>query len=1200
MKRFFSSCLRAGLPILLGLFLAFGAIAPAFADEELTADTLHFGNPALNEYSSLSGAELLEQLCGISPSAVERAFLDGDPRYSLRYSSLIPSEGLSYHYDGEAGILKVSVLPYTYTAVNGASVSWIPQRASIQSESGSAPTQSKSLSRVGDAYVCTFENLFHSADFFINVDFSWRTTLAEWQLEELSDAAYTEGRAALDRLLVYESALSLHQSKVKDAETYAAYLKQVEDYAAYAVAKAEYDRAKAEYDAYCAEYAAYAEQLSRWQAWRDYYAANSFYTEKDASGKTAYDRYLEYRAFLDSLEPIKQKLAILDYLFVTDSHNWQIYSAVMGNTVTQVLARKDELAILNLDKAVEQAANATTALRPLFSAYNELRSASYPSEVERYRTLYAFYTEHYLALRDNVAALQSALELMCKDSGFLTALELYPDPSFRGHLPHLQNLVAQLYVLRTCLHDSLAQDPAWKLNKYRTLQTILEDVQHMADTHNADPRTAEPFPTGSPEPIEFVPPAERPSFADVKKPTEPTYVAEPTEPSRVEKPIEYGEQKPSWWGAVMPSLAPAAPEMSDTLRALAEEVRAGRLTAGRTEEFSGTLTLRQTKEYLVSIHNRMTVSFYGMNNQLLYRTQVEYGDEVIYQGPPLTVPETPQASYEFRGWRCADGSDPDFFCIRQNTSFYANFHAIPKVYAVTWQLGEYRHVTHHLYGETPTCPVSPEREDTPAMRYAFLGWDKELLPVTEDAVYTARYEEIPVRYTVTWDLGDRTESALYGYGETPVPPENPSRAPDECRYVFVGWNARPAEVTGDVTYKALYGEIKLAYTDDGTAVSVTHTDTCITLHAEHAAVRLDEAMRYALEDGKTLALSAGDVTVVLDADALSYLSQSGCKKLRLAKEVLAQGELVTLQALSSAGRVLELPELTGQLLPALSEEIRLDVAIGEERLPVTQTPYAFRGALSVYVRRVFSVQVESAENCDLNSLPVSAFAGDLVTLDPTCVFGYELVGITVLGEDGRVIDTEGCSFRMPAEPVTVRLQIAPIRYTVSFLVEGILWHTEEYGLGEEIRLPSEPTLPDDAEFRYVFTGWSPRVGVASGDERELTFTASFSKISLSEEDPYRGDMTGSNVFSLFLPLGIAFLLILVAVILLFCFRKRIRAWSKRKKASASAASKTTGEQNADAQADVTACQAPTEDEGKTVTKDEEKTDADAENGPSNE
>ena len=92
MKRFFSSCLRAGLPILLGLFLAFGAIAPAFADEELTADTLHFGNPALNEYSSLSGAELLEQLCGISPSAVERAFLDGDQRYSLRYSSLIPSE----------------------------------------------------------------------------------------------------------------------------------------------------------------------------------------------------------------------------------------------------------------------------------------------------------------------------------------------------------------------------------------------------------------------------------------------------------------------------------------------------------------------------------------------------------------------------------------------------------------------------------------------------------------------------------------------------------------------------------------------------------------------------------------------------------------------------------------------------------------------------------------------------------------------------------------------------------------------------------------------------------------------------------------------------------------------------------------------------------------------------------------------------
>ena len=135
-------------------------------------------------------------------------------------------------------------------------------------------------------------------------------------------------------------------------------------------------------------------------------------------------------------------------------------------------------------------------------------------------------------------------------------------------------------------------------------------------------------------------------------------------------------------------------------------------------------------------------------------------------------------------------------------------------------------------------------------------------------------------------------------------------------------------------------------------------------------------------------------------------------------------------------------------------------------------------------------------------------------------------------------------------------------------------------------MPSEPTLPDDAEYRYVFVGWSPRVGVASGEERELTFTASFSKISLSEEDPYRGDMTGSNVFSFFLPLGIAFVLLLVGVILLLCFRKRIRAWAKRKKASASASAETNGKQDADAQ--------------KNATETEADVDADADEKTSNE
>lgn len=1150
MKRIYRILRRALLPVLLGVLLLLGAVAPAFAGENLPENALHFGLPGMGPYASISGAELLGELCGVTPTEAERAFLEGEDRFTFFYSSTIPSEGLSYHYDGEEGKLSLSVRPFTYTAVNGETVSWIPETATIRlADEGEGDGEDCALLLdENGTYSCLFTELYHSADFSVEVDFSCQVTIPEETLTELSNAAYEEGSAALQTLLAYEAALDAYEEQVASAETYAAYLRQVEDYAAYELALDEYEKAKAAYDAYCVEYAAYADQLSRWQAWRDYYAANAFYTQKDAEGKTGYDRYLEYQSFLQALEPIKQKLAFFDYMFISDSHGWQIYGSVMGDSVTQVLNRKEELGILNLDEAVDQAANATNALRPLFSAYHELHAATYPSELERYRTLYAYYTENYIAMRDAVASLQSALELICTDSGFLTALEIYPDPTYRGHLPRLQNLIAQLYVMRTCLHDGLAQNEDWQLNKYRTLKTLLEEVHRMEDTHDADPSTAI-FPENCPEAVEFVPQAEKPSFPDVQKPTEPSPVAEPTAPAVVEKPVDYGAQKPSWWGAEMPAASPTAPTLAETSRALAEEVRAGVLTARAPITSAQTLSFAQTQEYFISINNLMTVSFYGIDNVLLYRTQVEYGTEVIYNGPELTVPETPECSYEFRGWRCADGSAADFFRIRQNTSFYANFHAIPKYYDVTWRIGAYTYTSHHAYGETPTCPVTPNLADTPAMRYEFLGWDSEISPVTGDAIYTARFSETPVLYTVTWELGDRTETKLYGYGEMPTYKGTPARAADSYRYVFVGWDARLSEVTENVTYTALYGEILLAYTDDGLPVRVTHTEDCITVHtANGQAVRLDEAMRMALEQGKALAFANRDVTVSFSGEALEALYSSSCKKLRWSVEESALGDLLTLQLLSSAGRIVELPSLEGCILPAEDPAIRLDLAREGEWISLDpQAAQDFLGALRLRVRRSFSITVESVENCDIQSIPTSSFSGERITLDPPCVFGFEVVGVTVIGEDGQILASEGLSFVMPNERVTLRLQVEPIRYTVTFIVNGEVWTTAEYGLGEEILAPSIPSLPSDEEYRYVFTGWSPRLGVASGASRDLTYTASFSKILLSDEDPYRGDMTKSNFFTFFVPMAILFVLLLIGGILLLCFRKRIRrAWQARK------------------------------------------------------
>ena len=48
------------------------------------------------------------------------------------------------------------------------------------------------------------------------------------------------------------------------------------------------------------------------------------------------------------------------------------------------------------------------------------------------------------------------------------------------------------------------------------------------------------------------------------------------------------------------------------------------------------------------------------------------------------------------------------------------------------------------YGETITPPIPPERASDQRYSYTFAGWDKEVVPVTGDAVYTARYTSTPV------------------------------------------------------------------------------------------------------------------------------------------------------------------------------------------------------------------------------------------------------------------------------------------------------------------------------------------------------------------------------------------------------------------------------------------------------------------------
>ena len=122
--------------------------------------------------------------------------------------------------------------------------------------------------------------------------------------------------------------------------------------------------------------------------------------------------------------------------------------------------------------------------------------------------------------------------------------------------------------------------------------------------------------------------------------------------------------------------------------------------------------------------------------------------------------------------------------------------------------------------ETPTKAADAQYE------YFFAGWDKPLVAVTADAVYTAVYTTELQTYTVTWVDSDGTileidEDVPSGQMPSYDGMEPEKEANVQYTYFFSGWSPEIGMVAGDVTYTAVYKAVINEYTvtfvnEDGT------------------------------------------------------------------------------------------------------------------------------------------------------------------------------------------------------------------------------------------------------------------------------------------------------------------------------------------------------------------------------------------------
>ena len=210
-----------------------------------------------------------------------------------------------------------------------------------------------------------------------------------------------------------------------------------------------------------------------------------------------------------------------------------------------------------------------------------------------------------------------------------------------------------------------------------------------------------------------------------------------------------------------------------------------------------------------SIVNTYLVTFKN-GESILQSEPVAYGTVPTYNGQTPTKDGNEQHSYVFAGW------DAELVAVTGEATYSATFTVTEKTYVITWLNNDGSEIGRDTlkYGATPT-PAEATKENTAEFTYTFTGWDKTIVPVAGDATYTAQYDSVRNKYTITFYFDDGktvVETMVVEYGQMPDPTKTPSKIAEEhYYYTFKGWEPALAPVTGDASYKAVFDVVPQEY-----------------------------------------------------------------------------------------------------------------------------------------------------------------------------------------------------------------------------------------------------------------------------------------------------------------------------------------------------------------------------------------------------
>ena len=170
--------------------------------------------------------------------------------------------------------------------------------------------------------------------------------------------------------------------------------------------------------------------------------------------------------------------------------------------------------------------------------------------------------------------------------------------------------------------------------------------------------------------------------------------------------------------------------------------------------------------------------------------------------------------YTFTGW------SPAITAVGQHSATYvAQYSSSPRQYYVKFVVGSVT-IDSTMYDyNTPAAdvvvPPDPTKPSTENFSYEFRGWNKDIMDVKQNMMYSAVFEPVTRKYLVTFDVAGVKTSKEYEYGtaaaDIVLPEDLTKPATAQYSYTFKSWDKEVVEVTGEATYTAVFDSALVEY-----------------------------------------------------------------------------------------------------------------------------------------------------------------------------------------------------------------------------------------------------------------------------------------------------------------------------------------------------------------------------------------------------